>query len=355
MIMKLLLKISTLAACLLAATVAADVQQKLYVLSSLGNDVSVIDVASNRLIGAIEVGDRPHGIAATRAQDKLFVAVEHDNTLAVIDPVTDTVTKKYTVFGNRPNEIDVTSDGRFVYLPILGDGVYEVFDMEEEAIIARIPTNGFPHNVVISPDDKYAYLSPMDRGNTPVETISAAGFPTTLNNKIYVVDAQRHELVGTITTDDAPRPIAISPDGKWLYANVDGLQGFVVLDLEKREQVARVEYELSADERARPSRSHGIIASPDGKELWTSDVNLGLVFVFDVTQHPPVQVARIENDGPVYWMTMTPDGKTLYAASAESDTVTVFDVASRTRTTSIQLPAGKSPKRLLVLSVDDGG
>ena len=72
-----------------------------------------------------------------------------------------------------------------------------------------------------------------------------------------------------------------------------------------------------------------------------------------MTQSPPVQVARIETDGPVYWMTMTPDGRTLYVASAESDTVTVFDVASRTRTTSIQLPRGKSPKRLLVLSVDN--
>lgn len=342
-----------LAAILLAPLVSADVQQKLYVLSSLGSDVTVIDVASNKVIGTIEVGDRPHGIAAPRAQDRLFVAVEYDNALVVIDPVHDKVIKTYNFFGNRPNEIDVTADGRFVYLPILGHGVYEVFDTEREAIVARIATNGFPHNVVLAPDDRYAYLSPMDRGNTSAETIAEAGFPTTLNNKIYVVDVAHHEVVATIPTQDAPRPIAISPDGNWLYVNVDGLQGFLVLDLNKRQQVARVEYQLTAQEQARPSRSHGIVATPDGTEVWTSDVNLGLVFVFDVTQSPPVQVARIENDGPVYWMTMTPDGRTLYVASAESDTVTVFDVASRTRTTSIQLPRGKSPKRLLVLSVDN--
>ena len=347
--MNLPLRLATLVALFIAPSAVA--QQKLYVLSSLGSDVSVIDVASNRLIKTIEVGDRPHGIAAPRSQDRLYVAVEFENALAVIDPVTDTLIEKYRMFGNRPNEIDVTSDGRFVYLPILGHGVYEVFDTIEETIVARIPTNGFPHNVVISPDDRFAYLSPMDRGNTPVEAIAKAGFPTTLNNRIYVVDTTDHKITATIPTDDAPRPIAISPDGKRLYANVDGLQGFVVLDLQTHKQIARVQYALSADEQARPSRSHGIVASPDGRELWTSDVNLGLVFVFDVTQHPPVEVARIENDGPVYWMTMTPDGKTLYVSSAESDTVTVFDVASRTRRTSIQLPAGKSPKRLLVLDV----
>ena len=76
--------------------------------------------------------------------------------------------KKYDFIGRRPNENDVTSDGRLVYLPIFGEGIYQVFDAEKEAIIAEIPTDGFPHNVVISPDDKYAYLSPMDRGTTSV-------------------------------------------------------------------------------------------------------------------------------------------------------------------------------------------
>ena len=35
-------------------------QQKLYVLSSADNDVTIIDVATNQIIGAIEVGELPH-------------------------------------------------------------------------------------------------------------------------------------------------------------------------------------------------------------------------------------------------------------------------------------------------------
>lgn len=333
---------------------AGETQQKLYVLSSAANDVTVIDVASNTIIGTIEVGDRPHGIAAPRSQDVLYIATEFDNGLTVVDPVKDAVIKKYKLFGNRPNEIDITSDGRIVYLPIMGHGVYEVFDTVEEKIIARIATNGFPHNVVISPDDRYAYLSPMDRGRIPAEAVSEGGFPTTLNDKIYVVDVSSHKVVATIGTGDAPRPIAISPDGKRLYVNTDGLQGFLVLDLETRKQVARVEYQLTAKEKASPSRSHGIIATPNGKELWTSDVNHGLLFVFDLTQDPPRQVARLENGAPVYWMTVTPDGKTIYVSSAPGDVVTAFDVIARKKKATIQLPKGKNPKRLLVLNVPVG-
>ena len=334
-----------------ATTLPAGAVQKLYVLSSAGNDVTVVDVATNKILDTIEVGDRPHGIAAPRSHDVLYVATEFDNGLTVIDPVRDVVVKKYSIFGSRPNEIDVTSDGRLVYLPILGHGVYEVFDTQKEQIVARIATNGMPHNVVISPDDRFAYLAPLGSQGAAPEALSERGLPTTPNDKIYVVDVRTHTTVATISTGDAPRPIAISPDGGYLYANVDGLQGFLVLDLKKRKQVARVAYELTAEEKATPSRSHGIIATPDSKEVWTSDVNLGLVFVFDVTVHPPKQVARIDNEASVYWMTITPDGKTLYIASATKDVVNAYDIASRTKTHSIEIGKGKSPKRILVLDV----
>ena len=62
-------------------------RQKLYVLSSAGNDITVIDVATNEIIGSIEVGDRPHGIAAPASQDVLYIATEFDSGLTVVDPV----------------------------------------------------------------------------------------------------------------------------------------------------------------------------------------------------------------------------------------------------------------------------
>jgi len=351
---RLLVTVALTLATAAAAAAAETTHTKLYILSSAGNDMTVVDVATHEILGTVEVGDRPHGIAAPASDDLLYVSAEFENTLTVVDPLTDTVTKRYPMFGNRPNEIDVTSDGRIVYLPILGHGVYEVFDTRQEHIVERIATNGLPHNVVISPDDRYAYLAPMDRGRAPVEAVAERGLPTTLNERIHVVDLRTHRVIDTIETGDAPRPIAISPDGKRLYANIDGLQGFLVIDLEQREVISRVAYELTEQERQQPSRSHGIVVVRDGREVWTVDVNLGLVFAFDVTRDPPVQVARMDNGDDPYWMTATPDGKTVYVASAPGDTVTAYDVASRRRKAVIQLPEGSAPKRMLVLEVPAG-
>ncbi len=335
----------------MANPAAAESRQKLYVLHSQGHALSIINVATQEIIGSLDVGELPHGIAAPDSQKLLYVAVEGEDAMVVIDTQQDKVIEKYDSIGRHPNEIDITSDGRIVYLPILGDGIYQVFDTQKEAIIAEVPTDGFPHNAVISPDDKFAYLSPMDRGNTSAEAIEASGLPTSLNQKIYVVDLATHKTVATIDTGDAPRPIAINPNGKYLYVNIDGLQGFLTLDLEKREVISREEYSLTERERARPSRTHGLWVSPDGKEVWTCDVNHGIVFGFDATQNPPAQIARVETNVPAYWLEGTPDAKTLYVTSAPGDVVSVIDIASRKVTGVIQLPKGSAPKRMLVLDV----
>ena len=322
---------------LLSARVGAaqEVHQKLYVLNEKADDMTVIDVATNRIIGSVKVGPGPHGIAAPRSQDVLYVSTMGDLGLTVVDPVKDEVVKQYHIFGKVPNEIEVTSDGRYVYVPASREGVYEVDDTGKEKIIARIPTDGFPHNVVVSPDDKYMYLSPAGKEN----------------EKIYIVATSTHSVVATIPTGNTPRPIALSPDGKRLYVNTNDLLGFVVLDLTRRKILSRAAYDLTPEERAQPSRSHGIGVTPDGREVWSTDVNHGLVHVFDVTSDPPRQIARLETGRRPLWLTFTPDRKTVYIANTADDTISAFDVASKKETARIQLERGKAPKRMLVVTV----
>jgi YVTN family beta-propeller protein len=352
--------VQTLLFCAMAAVLSAEPgtgQQKLFVLCSLTDQMAVVDVATNKVIKMIKVGALPHGIATPKSQDVLYVSIEGDQKtegssgLTVVNPIKDEVIKEYHVLGLRPNEIDVTSDGRFVYVPARGPGVYEVFDTVKEEIIARIPVDGFAHNVLVSPDDRYMYLSAYDRGSRSAEEVAAAGQPTTFNKKIYVVDTSTHSVVATIPTGEAPRPIAISPDGQRLYVNTDNLMGFLVLDLPGRKVLHRVTYDLTPEELAIRSRSHGIGVTPDQKEVWSTDVNHGLIHVFDITQDPPRQIARVKTGSSPSWVTFTPDGKTIYVSNAGDDTVSVIDVASKKERARIQLKKGTAPKRMLVLTV----
>src|SRR5262249_62136011 len=98
---------------------SASKQQKLYITNSAGNDVTIVDVATNKIIKTLEVGPHPHGIAAPASGEFIVVTIEGSNPgeLVWIDPVKDVVTRRMPI-GPAPNQLAVTPDGKFAYVPV---------------------------------------------------------------------------------------------------------------------------------------------------------------------------------------------------------------------------------------------
>jgi YVTN family beta-propeller protein len=309
------------------------VAQKLYVANSAGNDLHIIDTATNKIIKRVEVGPEPHGLVATRDGRQLFLTIENtegeEGELVWFDPVADRVTKRMKV-GPRPNQLACTPDGKIAYVPC-DDASWWVIDTVNARVLKKIATGGRPHNTLCSSDGKRMYLGPKG------------------SYHVLIADAVDHKLVGEIKTSDAPRPIVLSADEKRLYANVDTLIGFEIADVEKRKVIHRVEADVPAELLRKASRSHGIGLTPNGKELWMCDVFHDRTYVFDRATEPPKQIATIVMKGGGYWMCFAPDGKYCYISERIGDTVAVIDTA--TRKTVDRIEVGKAPKRLLVVDV----
>jgi YVTN family beta-propeller protein len=303
---------------------------KLYVLNNLGDDVTVVDIPSHRVINRIVLGNHHHGIAATAAQNRVFISSEENNRVYVIDPATDKVVQEIAV-GPRPNEIEVTPDGRWLYVPCGASDHYDVVDAPRGEIAKRIRTGGHPHNVVCSPDGRFMYLSPL--GDV---------------KKIYIVETTNHEVVGTIPLPGQARPLAIGHDGTKLFVECDPFMGFVMAEVPRGKILHEVRIDLTPEEQTVPSRSHGIGVTPSGKEVWVCDVGHKFVAVFDVTTSPPCQIARITTKTQPYWLTFSPDGKYGYVSNAGVDQVQVVEVV--TRKTVTWIPTGKSSRRLLAVT-----
>jgi YVTN family beta-propeller protein len=319
-----------------AADTAAKVRQKLYVTNSAGDDVTIIDVATNKPIGRIEVGPHPHGIAVPASQDVIYVTIEGRNPgeLVTIDPFTDKVIHRMDI-GPAPNQLAVTPDGKFAYIPA-SDGNYEVVDLAAHKIVKRIFTGGRPHNTICSADGKHIYLAPM-------------GAP----KKVTVVDAAKHEVLGEIPFSNVVRPVAITADEKRLFANVDGLVGLEVADVASKKMIQRVPAQLADEHKKKASRSHGLAIRPDQKEIWECDVEHFEVHVYDISGDKPKQIATIPIGTQVYWLTFAPDGKTCYVSARGNGEVAAVDTETKKITARIQV--GKEPKRLLVVTLPEKG
>src|ERR1700676_2141580 len=88
---------------------------KLYVANSAGNDVHVVDTATNQVIKRVDVGPQPHGLVAAASGDRVFITIENvqgdEGELLWFDPTNDKVTRRMKV-GPRPNQLACTPDGK---------------------------------------------------------------------------------------------------------------------------------------------------------------------------------------------------------------------------------------------------
>lgn len=310
--------------------------EKLYVANSAGNDIHVVDTATNRVIKRVEVGPQPHGLAATADGSRLFITIENTSgdagELLWFDPVSDTITRRLPV-GPRPNQLACTPDGSRAYIPC-DDASWWVIDTVRGEVVKKIATGGRPHNTLCSRDGERMYLGPKG------------------SYHVLIADARSHRLIGEIPLSDAPRPIVLSRDENRLYANVDTLIGFEVCDVRARKVIYRVEADVPEDLLRVASRSHGIGLTPDEKEVWMCDVFHDRTYIFDNTVEPPRQVATIVMQGGGYWMCFSPDGRKCYISERKGNTVAVIDTA--TRKIVARIPVGQVPKRVLVVMASVG-
>src|SRR6202046_5861232 len=83
--------------------------------NSAGDDVSIIDPATNKVVGTITGIEVNHGAAAAPDGSRYYVTNEGRSTLDVVDRKTLQISKSIPLSGH-PNNIAISKDGRRVYV-----------------------------------------------------------------------------------------------------------------------------------------------------------------------------------------------------------------------------------------------
>src|SRR5713226_8051006 len=105
--------------CTVSFSLAVAQQSKLRIVqtNSAGDNVHIIDGATNKVVGEIKGIEAPHGVTAAPDGSRIYVSEQADRTLTVVDGKTLQVTKQIPLSGN-PNLVDMTPDGRWIYVAI---------------------------------------------------------------------------------------------------------------------------------------------------------------------------------------------------------------------------------------------
>ncbi len=303
---------------------------RLYVGNSRGDDISVVDLASLKVVGDIKLGDRIHGVAVQSDGKRLFVTVESDRTLRIVDTATQREVGSVKVSG-RPNQVAVTPDGKYAVVPIRDGDKVDIVDVAKQKVVKSLPIKE-PHNALNTGSNRYIFVSSMG------------------SHEINVIDLEKMEFSAVIPAGGRPRPYAVSPDGRTMFAAVADLHGFVIVDVPDKRVIERVEMPAQhptphpLEYETADTRTHGLAVTPDGTELWVTSLLDDCVYVYDVRAKKIV--GKVATGPSPNWLAFTPDGKYLCVSNADSNDVSVIDVKNRREVTRVKV--GKVPKRLAV-------
>ena len=118
---------------------------KVYVANYGSASVSVIDTASDIVIGSIEVGSYPDGLAVTPDGSRVYVANQLGNSVSVIATATNTVIGSPIAVGRAPFGVAVASDGRRAYVANYYSNTVSVIDTATNVVVGpRIPVGVSP-------------------------------------------------------------------------------------------------------------------------------------------------------------------------------------------------------------------
>jgi YVTN family beta-propeller protein len=235
-----------------------------------------------------------------------------------------------------------------------GDLTLAIVDPATGQVLARVPSGPDPHEVVASPDGRFAYITNYTQGNGA-------------DNTITVVDLVARKALPPIDLGALARPHGLDMAGGKLYFTAERSKAIGRID----PATNQIDWVLGTGQNG----THMVLASADGNRVFTTNIASASVAIIE----PAPQGARGQGRGgrgpaATEWTVtivpvgrgaegfdVSPDGKELWTANAQDATVSVIDLTAKSLAATVPVPF-KSANRLkftpdgkLVLIADLGG
>jgi len=307
---------------------------RIYVPNRQGNDVSVIDPATMKVVDRFPVGVNPQHVVPSWDLKTLWVTNNAegrtDGTLTPIDPTTGKPGKAIAV--DDPYNMYFTPDGRSAIVVAEALKRLDLRDPQTMALQGSIPV-------------------PSCRG------INHADFSIDGRIAIFTCEFQgglaRIDLVGRkvlgylkLSRGGMPQDIRVSPDGKIFYVADMKAGGVFVIDGDAFKEIGFLKTGIG---------THGLYPSRDGSKLYVANRGSAHVFgpprgkgsvsVIDFTSRQVVTTWPIPGGGSPDMGNVSVDGKVLWLSGRFDNLVYAIDTATGEVRS---IPVGKEPHGLTV-------
>lgn len=190
---------------------------KIYFISELTRTVGRYDFAADKVDWLTGTGqDGGHMLVLTPDGKRLYTANRVSHTVTSIDIGTPSSPGKMMQIatGSRPEGIDVSPDGKEVWVGNTGDGTIDIIDVASNTIKQSFAVGKVPIRVKFTPNGKRVLVSDNGAG------------------ELIIIDAAARNVIKRIKAEASPVGILILPGGKKAYVARSGSGIVSVFDMD---------------------------------------------------------------------------------------------------------------------------
>jgi YVTN family beta-propeller protein len=326
-----------------AQDIAISSRDRVYLSDQTSNTVSVVDPASEKLLGVIRLGDPlpgnlsplykgqllVHGMGFSPDHRTLDVVSIGSNSVAFIDTATNRV-KHISYVGRSPHEAMFTPDGKEVWVTVRGEDYIQVLDGKTYQPTRRIMVPNGPGMTIFSPDGQYGYVV------------------SSFTPEMVIINTKTHKTIGQVQQASPFSPdVAATPDGKQVW--------FTLKDIGKTQVInAKPPFNTLALLDTGPITNHvNIVRNAQGQFAYITIGGLNEVKVFTTSDHPDL-VATIPTGELPHGLWPSGGGTRIYVGLENGNSVAAIDTISNKVISTI--PTGQAPQGMAYIpnAVPDG-
>jgi YVTN family beta-propeller protein len=136
---------------------------KLYVSDERGGTDTVTATATNEVVATIALGGEAGNTAFDRGSGQIYVAVQTQNQLVVIDPASDTVVALLDTPGCvSPHGLVIDAEHRLAFVGCQGNARVAVIDLDSTQVLSLQSVGRTPDVVVYEPEHRNLYVAAED-------------------------------------------------------------------------------------------------------------------------------------------------------------------------------------------------
>ena len=180
--------------------------------------VQVLETATMRIVGEIEVGIAPHGLNFSRDGKLLYVASYVSDTISILRVADDQEIERVPLapdvlpgrsFKYQPVQVVLTPDDRFAYVTCSQTNEVRVLDTASNEVIAVVPVGKEPFQLQVTPSGEYVFVANRS------------------SNNVSVIRVADNQVVKTIESAGFANPhgVAFSMDGRFAYITNENVNG----------------------------------------------------------------------------------------------------------------------------------